>query len=305
MQTFRKIAFGYSTRCNVACGHCVAVEGHDGYQKMDLARAKTIISEMATAHIKGISFTAGEPLIYLNDMMDLLGVCKKNGIYSRIVTNGFWAKSIDCAEEVVSALKTAGLSQLRISYSRWHQDHIDRENIVSAANSCNKLGLDYFISFITDFTDQDESRERYLIEHRLRYFPEPVIYFGRAGDFDSPGLFNDYNANRCDMNPYVSPELDMFACCDAGSRFNQTGFLYLGNLNDHSIESLFQKYENNRLYRTVKTAGLTPMATSMGIPSKEIVTLRKCELCERLFNTQENLDRLQKLADSTPSPWIR
>jgi len=272
---------------------------------MDLARAKAIVSEMAFAHVKGISFTAGEPLLFLNDMVELLEVCRKNGVYSRVVTNGYWAKTPLHADRIVSELKAAGLSQLRISYSRWHQKHVDRETIVSAAESCRKLGLDYFISFVTDFSKQDEPREQYLRENRLRFFPEPVIYFGRAGDFNRPEVFTDYNANRCDMNPYVSPQLDMYACCDAGDRFDKTGFLYLGNLNDHSVESLFQKYEGNGLYRAVKTLGLTPMASSLGIPANEIVTYRKCELCERLFNSKENLAELQHLADSTPSPWVR
>ncbi len=80
---------------------------------MDLARAKAIVSEMASAHVKGISFTAGEPLLFLNDIVELLVVCKKNGIYSRVVTNGFWAKTPRHADDIVSELKAAGLVQLR------------------------------------------------------------------------------------------------------------------------------------------------------------------------------------------------
>ena len=139
----------------------------------------------------------------------------------------------------------------------------------------------------------------------MRFFPEPVIYFGRARDFHRPRVFTDYTANRCDMNPYLSPELDMFACCDGGDRFEETGFLYLGNLKDHSVEDLFKHYETNRLYHTVKTAGLTPMASFLGISSNEIVTHRKCELCERLFNSEKNLNGLHQSAESTPCPWTR
>ena len=305
LNNFRKIAFGYSIQCNANCEHCVAAEDSVKNEKMDITRAKTIISEMVSAQVKGVSFTAGEPLLFLGDIVELVRMCKRNEIYSRVVTNGFWAKTPHRADSVVSELKTAGLSQLRISYSRWHQKHVDRENIVFAARSCQKLALDYFISFITDFSEEDELYEQYLRENRLRYFPEPVIYFGRAGDFDRPKIFTDYQANQCDMNPYLSPELDMFACCDAGSRFDQTGFMYLGNLKDSSIESLFQKYEQNRLYHAVRMAGLTPLASSLGIPSNEIVTYRKCELCERLFNSKENLTKLNELAESAPSPWIR
>jgi hypothetical protein len=59
------------------------------------------------------------------------------------------------------------------------------------------------------------------------------------------------------------------------------------------------------MYHAVKTVGLTPMGASLGIPANEIVTYRKCELCEKLFNSKENLTGLQQSADSTPSPWTR
>ena len=60
---------------------------------MDLTKARALVAEMATADVKGISFTAGEPLLYLNDLIALIRLCKKYGIYSRVVTNGFWAKT--------------------------------------------------------------------------------------------------------------------------------------------------------------------------------------------------------------------
>ena len=70
---------------------------------------------------------------------------KEIRIYSRIVTNGFWAKTREHTDRVVSELMSNGLSQLRLSYSRWHQQHIHRENIIHAALSCQKHGLDYFL----------------------------------------------------------------------------------------------------------------------------------------------------------------
>jgi len=39
----RKIAFGYSTRCNVKCEHCIAVDAIPVNSKLDLVQAKEII----------------------------------------------------------------------------------------------------------------------------------------------------------------------------------------------------------------------------------------------------------------------
>ncbi len=305
MDNIRQIAFGYSTRCNIKCEHCVAADDISQNVKMELARAHDLIEEMALYNVTGISFTAGEPLLYLNDIIELIRLCRACGIYSRVVTNAFWAKNQDDSDRIVSQLKQNGLSQLRISFSRWHQQHIDKNNIVSAALSCKKLDLNYFISFITDFSETDDPYEQILRENNLKFFPESLIYFGRAQKFNQKEILTDYQPNTCMMNPYLTPELDMFACCDAGYRFTKTNFFYLGNIKDQNIDALFKKKENNILYRYIRTVGLTSMASFLGVKASEIVKYRKCELCEKLFNSPVNLSRMEQAAQNELAEWKR
>ena len=305
MNNTRQIAFGYSTRCNLKCDHCVAAHDGSPETKMALESAIQIIEEMSRSHVTGISFTAGEPLLYLDEMKELVQMCKMQNIYSRIVTNGYWSKTRDRSDEVVSGLKDVGLSQLRISFSRWHQKNVSRKNILNAALSCQKYGLDYFISFVTDFRKEDDAFEQFLQDNHLKYFPEPLIYFGNATGINRPPVFTDYPAHRCAMNPYLSPELDMFACCDAGTGFTKTNALYLGNLESHSVEHLFQKKEKNLLFHLIKTMGLTAMASFLGFKASEIVKYRKCDLCETLFNSTDHLGRLKKSATTKLLHWTR
>ncbi len=289
----RKLAFGYSTRCNIRCDHCVAVGDIPDNRKMDHNNAKKIIIDMAQAGVGGISFSAGEPFLYFNKIAELVKLCSQIGIYTRIVTNSFWAKTAAYSDRFVSELKENGLCQLRLSYSRWHQKNVNRNNVLNAAHSCQKIGLNYFISFITDFSMEDDPYEVFLRDHCLKFFPEPVIYAGRAASFMRRNILTDYQANCCDMNPYLSPDLDMYACCDAGSHFQETSFFHLGNLNDNTIEQLFVKTETNRLYNLVRTMGITNIASFAGMKSREIITYSKCELCRKLFNSPETLKRLR------------
>ncbi|MBW1861678.1 MAG: radical SAM protein [Deltaproteobacteria bacterium] len=293
----REIAFGYSTRCNIKCDHCVAADGSPGAEKMDFFRAKEIIEEMAAAQVTGISFTTGEPLILMDDICGLIRVCRQKRIYTRVVTNGFWADTPDLADKMIFALIESGLSQLRISTSRWHQEHINRVNIVHAAEGCEKYGLDYFVSFITDFLEADDMIEQFLQDNHLRYFPEPMIYFGRADQFDRDRISTDYFPNTCPMNAYVSPNQDMYSCCDAANHFSETGFLYLGNMEQEPVSELFQKKEEHPIYQLIRTMGLTPMASYLGYKAREIVQYRKCELCEILFNSKDNLKKLEQSLD--------
>ena len=294
----RKVAFGYSTHCNVRCDHCVAAGEVPKTEKMELGRASQIIEAMAAADVKGISFTAGEPLMYLDDIAALTALCSRYSIYSRVVTNSYWATTPEEADRVVSTLKDNGLRQLRLSYSRWHQKNIPKENVLHAARSCERNGIDYFVSFVSDFSKEDDPFEKYLRSHDIRFFPEPVIYSGRAKDFFRVPLHTDYQENRCAMNPFIAPSQDMFACCDAGSHFSNTDFFHLGNLQESEVETLLDKCEKNVLYNHIRNIGISGLALFAGYTVRDIVQYRKCELCEKLFNSAETLSFLSKEAES-------
>ena len=301
----RKIAFGYSTRCNIKCAHCVAAGDVVDNKKMELDRAKEIIHEMAVAGVTGISFTAGEPFIYFDDLLELVSLCRKLNIYTRIVTNSFWAKSQEKAEKHLGLLKECGLSQLRLSYSRWHQEHVPRRNVFNAAQGCSKNDIDFFVSFVTDFSEEDDAQEKFLRDNNLKFFPEPVIYAGRAGSFGRKTIFTDYQQNCCAMNPYLAPDLNMYACCDAGSHFTTTDFFLLGNLKDNTIEELFHKSETHPLFNCIRKMGISTIASFAGVNSREIVTYRKCELCKKMFDSPKLLDKLQEAAGSELWKWAR
>jgi organic radical activating enzyme len=301
----RTIAFGYSTQCNIKCEHCVAADAIPQNVKMELAQAKKLIAELAAAHVRGISFTAGEPLIFLDDIAELVGLCHGYGMYTRVVTNSFWAKTAERADDYIAKLKGKGLSQLRLSYSRWHQKNIARQNILNAARSCQENSLDYFISFVTDFSELDDDFERYLREQGLKFFPEPVIFAGRAHAFERLPIHTDYQANCCPMNPYLAPTQDMYACCDAGSHFTNTNFFHLGNVKDSSVAELFAKSATSSLYTHIRKLGISAMASFAGFSAREIVQYRKCELCEKLFNAPGLLERLEQETDTGLNSWYR
>ena len=271
----------------------MATEDVADNKKMDLPRAKEVIGGLGQAGVGGISFSAGEPFLYLDEIAQLVQLCSQSGIYTRIVTNSFWAKSAESADRLVAELKEKGLCQLRLSFSRWHQKNVNRLNVLNAAQSCQKIGLNYFISFVTDFSEEDDQQEQFLRDHQLTFFPEPVIYAGRAESFPRRSILTDYQANCCDMNPYLTPDFDMYACCDAGSHFPATNFFYLGNLADNTLDQLFVKSETDLLHNLIRTMGITNIASYAGIKAREIITYSKCELCRKLFDSPEMLSRLR------------
>jgi len=176
----RKLAFGYSTKCNIRCEHCVATEDLSADKKMDSDRAREIIVEMAQAGVGGISFSAGEPFLYFNEIVALVKLCQRIGIYTRMVTNSFWAKTAASSDRRVSELKKNGLCQLRLSFSRWHQKHVNKDNVLNAARSCQKIGLTYFISFVRAVS----AKARPHVFPRTGHLCRPCGVFQTQADFD-------------------------------------------------------------------------------------------------------------------------
>lgn len=55
MNYIRKTAFGYSTKCNIKCGHCVAANADETHGKMEFSQAAGIINEMSAANVRADS----------------------------------------------------------------------------------------------------------------------------------------------------------------------------------------------------------------------------------------------------------
>ena len=64
-------------RCNIRCEHCMASCDLPAGRTMGHDKAKEIIAVMARAGVGGISFSAGEPFLYYNQIAELVELCRK------------------------------------------------------------------------------------------------------------------------------------------------------------------------------------------------------------------------------------
>lgn len=295
------IAIGYSSSCTNNCKHCISKDKKI-QRKMNLKAAIEIIFQIANLGIKSVTFTAGEPLLYLNDICEIIDVCDKLGLKTRLISNGFWATDAKRSEIVVKLLKKSGLSDLIVSCSRWHQEEIPIENINHAFLCCRDYEINCCIYFITDYDLKDDDLESFLKTNKIRYCPRPLLYFGKAENLEPTLVNQDIVAHCCKLSPYISPKLEMYACCAGGMHFNNTEFFKVGSLEKVKLKNLYRKMEMNRLYQAIEYVGLSPMATFLGYKTSEIVRLRRCELCRQLFDNKGSLDKLYSSIDMI-EPW--
>ena len=81
----------YTDRCNARCPQCgMRVTADFPRSKLTVDEGKRIIDAAASRGFESLSFTGGEPLLYLDEIIELLSYAHKAGIkYTPTGTNGF------------------------------------------------------------------------------------------------------------------------------------------------------------------------------------------------------------------------
>lgn len=92
-----QVVIQYTDHCNASCPQC-GMRRQAPFERslLGVDRAKEIIDAAARAGVSAISFTGGEPLLFLDDVVELLRHAGQAGIpYLRTGTNGFLFCSSD------------------------------------------------------------------------------------------------------------------------------------------------------------------------------------------------------------------
>src|SRR5262249_28098859 len=102
--------------------------------------------------IKHINFTGGEPFLFQDEHVELLALCRSLKLGARMVTNGFWARTVDAGMEVLSRFKEAGLTELNFSADVFHLEFLPAETLRNALECARQLDFCRIVSFVTGFS---------------------------------------------------------------------------------------------------------------------------------------------------------
>jgi hypothetical protein len=88
-----------------------------------------------------IVFAGGEPTLLGKDLYKAISYCRANKVVSRIVTNAYWAHSIEAARQKCAELKEAGLDELNISMDDYHEPYVPFERVKLAHQAAVEAGF--------------------------------------------------------------------------------------------------------------------------------------------------------------------
>jgi pyruvate-formate lyase-activating enzyme len=150
-----------TSRCNASCAHCSTNCGpyrteslpHSAIFKVMDQAAELSGSEPPEFYLSG-----GEPFLDFEGLLEIVAYGKRLGGIVTCVTNGYWATSEEKAHSMLSAVQRAGLAELAVSSSRFHEKFVSRRRVGRVLGAARALGLRCTLKHVHSRSDRRSRR---------------------------------------------------------------------------------------------------------------------------------------------------
>lgn len=131
-----------SYQCNYECDHCFVWGSPFNEGTMTLAFIRRVLKDAQDLRtIKNIYFEGGEPFLYYPIMVQGIREAVEAGFEVGIVTNAYWATSIEDAEVWLRPIAEIGISDLSLSSDLYHGDRMETSEAMRGRETATKLGI--------------------------------------------------------------------------------------------------------------------------------------------------------------------
>ncbi|MFX1376821.1 MAG: radical SAM protein [Promethearchaeota archaeon] len=132
------IHFLLTYTCNYTCDHCFLYCSPNSQGTFTLKQIREVLREAKKINtVEWIYFEGGEPFLYYPIMVESIRLAKKEGFKVGIVTNSYWATSVEDAEIWLKNLSELNIDDLSVSNDIFHYENID-ESLSKIAEKASK-----------------------------------------------------------------------------------------------------------------------------------------------------------------------
>lgn len=301
-------------KCTIACPHCIVKAGPNRKEQMTLQSAFKWLDQIKAfkdGYVSGISLTGGEPFYNISHLTKIADYANKLGFVVSVVSNAYWATSREEALRVLTLCSS--VQMISISADVPHQMYIPFENVKNAIWAAKKLGKLYKIAIATERLDNTMYLKMMdeILEFTDRDFISTSIILpvGRA---ESNGKSDDYSLSKhpattaCSMAsfPIIFPDGKVIACIGPPITLPDYNPLYMGNLQENDVETIFNKAQSNYILHAIRVFGpiaLVDLLKSNGFENvlpKEYMDEVCCDVCFNLFSNQNTCRLLEDFSKS-------
>ena len=135
------IHFLVTYRCTYACDHCFVWGSPDADGTMTLAQLTSVIDQAAELGVTDVYFEGGEPTLAYPVVLAAAKRARELGLDAGIVTNCFWATSLEDAKVWLAPFAELGVADLSLSSYAYFVEGADEERLRNAVLAARELGM--------------------------------------------------------------------------------------------------------------------------------------------------------------------
>lgn len=258
-------------QCNFYCGHCSV--GSSPKTKFPMPKAvleKGITEFSSIPSAKIVVFTGGEATLRWDMLKYGIKLAKEMGLLTRLVSNSWWARSIERAKEKLEELKEVGLDEFNTSYDAYHAQFVSLEYPLNAVQAALETGFKgrVALSVILDKERRwSADKVRAALAERLGVspstlgewvkviedLPTPTGTGEELGTWEDGGIKTEVGCPEIVKTISLHPNGDVRACC--GHAVFYTPHLTLGNLYRETLKEILSRAQKNIIYWWIHTRG--------------------------------------------------
>jgi len=136
------IHFLVTYRCTYACDHCFVWSSPDAEATMTLAQLREAIDQAAASgQVTMVYFEGGEPTLAYPIVLEAAAYARAKGLEWGLVSNCYWATSVEDARVWLRPFKELGISDLSLSSYAYFVEDADEAHLQNAAMAAHELEL--------------------------------------------------------------------------------------------------------------------------------------------------------------------
>jgi hypothetical protein len=136
------IHFLLSYRCTDECDHCFLWGSPRARGTMTLAQVQDVLQQARDlGTVKTICFEGGEPFLFYPIMIQGLREATALGFKTGIVSNSYWATSVEDAVQWLRPIAEIGIADLSLSSDLFHGEAMMTQAAHNGAEAAKRLGL--------------------------------------------------------------------------------------------------------------------------------------------------------------------
>ena len=136
------IHFLLSYQCTYECDHCFVWSSPRAGGTMTLAQVRDALQQAKDlGTIETIYFEGGEPFLFYPIMIEGLREADALGFSKGIVSNAYWATSVEDAVQWLRPIAEMGISDLSLSSDLFHGNEVMNPTVRCAVEAAQRLGI--------------------------------------------------------------------------------------------------------------------------------------------------------------------